>query len=134
MAQLLLQMEGWTIFITGILIMAYRVWGIVQPRPWIEWTERQFAYITDLRYVGIVMAAFAAAAAYWGDTPSGTLGILFVASWVLLVLVGVGLAAVPNHVRLLVIATAESDEIVIRIVSIVIVIIGLLWTVAPWLI
>lgn len=124
--------HGWTIFATGLLIVAYRVHGIDSPRAWIEWLERQFTGRRPLQLTGgiVVLAAFTLA--WFAQPQSGILWWLFAFSVGLFILCGIGLVAAQNQVRMMVVATAEAADKTIRISSIAITLLGLLWALAPW--
>src|SRR3989344_7248558 len=126
---------GWTIFLTGLLIVAYRVHGIDAPRHWIEWVERQFTYIVKLRFVGGILLAIALATGYFGGIakPSPSISyLLFVICILVLAWVGMGLLVFQNHIRHIVFATAESSDRMIQISSVVIVLAGLCIALAPF--
>ncbi len=123
---------GWSVFVFGLILVSYRIHGIDAPRTWIEWVERRFTYGIVLRFIGAIMM-IAAALAWYFSTPQGLLGILFVAAMSILIVVGFGLLILQNHTRSLVFATAESTDNMIRISSIIIIIIGLCFMIAPFL-
>ena len=45
-------LAGWICAVAGILFVVVSMHGISAPRPWLEWTERRFAYAMRLRFVG----------------------------------------------------------------------------------
>jgi uncharacterized protein YjeT (DUF2065 family) len=126
---------GWTIFATGLLIVSYRIHGIDSPRPWVETVERQFVHMTNLRLFGALAIIIALALAFFGGALAGVYGIigtLFVMSLAILLLVGLGLLAFQNTLRHIVFATAEASDAIIRGMSVVIVLIGLGFMLAPF--
>lgn len=128
MVQIPAGVEGWSVFFTGLLIVAYRVHGIDSPREWIGWLEARFTDMRTLQFIGAVLIAMAASLIYHGDLA----GWLFAFSVALLGIIGFGLLFATNHMRMLVLATAEADDKHIRIVSIVVTIIGMIWMLIPW--
>ena len=134
MVQLPAGIEGWTVFGFGILIIAYRSWGVFDPRQWIEWVERQFAYETNLRFIGAFPLGIAFLLYRYAELSGTFITTLFALSVMITGLIGLGLVATPNHVRHLVMATAEVEDKWLKWVSVGIVVIGLLWTLAPWFI
>jgi hypothetical protein len=125
---------GWTVFATGLLVVAYRIHGIDAPRSWIEWVERQFTYIVKLRFFGGILVVAALALAYLGGMPKSPnlLVMVFWLSLILLFALGFGLLVLQNHVRHLVLASAESSDVKLRIASIIVVLISLGWLLAPF--
>jgi hypothetical protein len=125
---------GWTVFATGLLVVAYRIHGIDAPRSWIEWVERQFTYIVKLRFFGGILVVAALALAYLGGMPKSPnlLAMVFWLSLILLFALGFGLLVLQNHVRHLVLASAESSDVKLRIASIIVVLISLGWLLAPF--
>ena len=124
--------EGWTIFITGLLIVGFRIHGIDAPRAWVEWVERQFTYATNLRYIGAVLVIAGAALVYFGGFSSGLLGSLFLICAALLIVIGLSMMLLQNHLRHIVFASAEGSDKMLRIMSIVIVLFGLGLALAPF--
>ena len=123
---------GWTVFLTGLLLIAYRVHGIDAPRAWIEWVEARFTAKRTLQFAGGIIALLGVMLASLSPVPEGFVGWLFVFSIALFVTLGIALAATQNHVRMLVVATAEAEDKQIRIASIVLTVLGLLWALVPW--
>jgi len=124
--------QGWVIFFTGLLIVAYRIHGIDAPRSWIEAVERQFADTRKLQLIGVLLMIATLAFVYLSSTISGLLGWLYVLSCTLLFVVGTSLVVATNHVRHTVMATAEAEDKTIRLVSSITVVLGLLWALVPW--
>jgi hypothetical protein len=123
---------GWSVFATGLLIVAYRIHGIDAPRVWVETMERQFTYGMRLRYVGGILLAAALALTYFGGFPTSLLGRIFTVCVTVIGIVGMCLLFLQNHLRHLLLASAEGSDNMLRIVSIVIVLIGLGLMVAPF--
>jgi len=132
MVQLPQGIPGWTVFGFGLLLTAYRAWAIFDPRQWIEWLERRFAYEVNLRFIGVFPLGMAVILYSNATFTGGFVNVLFALSLLTLFLVGLGLAATPNHVRHLIMATAEAEDKWIKWVSIGVVVMGLLWALAPW--
>jgi hypothetical protein len=122
---------GWTVSAFGLLVVAYRLHGVDAPRTWIEGLERQFTYMIQLRFLGGILLLLGAAPLFFAQ-PDGPLGVLFLIATAVAMLVGFGLLLFQNHVRSLVIATAEGKDMNIRIVSIIITLLGLGFMVAPF--
>ena len=123
---------GWSVFTTGLLIVAYRIHGIDGPRAWIEWIERQFTYSTNLRIIGAVFLLVAITLGFFGGLQAGIIGNLFVFCVTILGLVGLSLLVLQNHARHVIFATAESSDLKIRISSVIIVLIGMGLMIAPF--
>jgi len=124
--------QGWAVFLTGLLIIAYRIHGIDAPRTWVEWLERQFAYTINLRFIGGITLAIALVLAYFGGTGQTMVGLLFLASVAMLALVGLGLLVFQNHVRLFIVASAEGSDMTLRVTSVLIVLAALVWALVPF--
>ncbi len=124
-------MIGWSVFIFGLILVAYRIHGIDAPRTWIEWMERRFTYAIPLRFIGGILLAIAASVS-WFAIPKGVLGILFIIGMAVLGLAGFGLLILQNHIRSLFFATAESSDSMIRLTSVILVLIGLGFMLAPF--
>lgn len=116
----------------GLLIVAYRAGGIGRPREWIEWIERRFVYGMELRFLGGFLLAVVAALAYLGGSADGLVGGMYAVSLTVLGLAGLGLLVTQNQARHIILGTAESGDATIRYVSIGMVVLGLLWALAPW--
>lgn len=123
----------WTVILTGLLIIALRVWGIKQPRQWIEWAEAQFVHVRSLRVIGITLLLIGISSWILADFPEGFLGALYIFSLGFLIVLGFMFAVTQNHLRLFVMATAESDDKWIRISSIITSLAGILILLVPWL-
>lgn len=123
---------GWTVFAVGLLIVAYRVHGIDAPRAWVEWIERQFVYMINLRFIGGIMLAAAIALGYYGGTSQTIIGTLFMFCIVVLAVIGLGLLLLQNHVRHVIFATAEASDAMIRWTSVGIVLLGVGLMFAPF--
>ena len=132
MVHLPVGIPGWTVFVTGLLIVAYRIHGIDNPRAWAEALEHQFTTKRPLQFLGGLLLIGALALGWLGIAPGGALGWLYAFSIGMLALLGLGLAVAQNHLRLLVVATAEAEDKTIRLTSGIIVVTGLLWALAPW--
>jgi uncharacterized protein YjeT (DUF2065 family) len=125
-------LHGWTVFATGILLIAYRIRGIDAPRAWAEWIERQFAYAINLRFIGGILLIIAALLGYYGSPTRTLLGLLFAISVAVLGVAGLALLFFQNHARHMVIATAESSDMVLRIASILTVVVGFAFVLLPF--
>ncbi len=125
-------LEEWTVFFTGLLIIAYHIHGIDGPRAWVEYIERRFSSLNYLRYSGSIMLVAGIIIAYYGNLYNTIIGALFVMGVFVICVIGFTLLVSPNHIRHLIIATAELDDKWIRISSIILVLLGLLWALAPW--
>jgi hypothetical protein len=122
----------WTIFVTGLVIVAYRVHGIDAPRAWVEWLERQFIHAVNLRFIGGILLAAALALGYLGGTAQTLMGTIFMLCIALLAIIGLGLLLLQNHLRHIIFATAESSDSMIRWSSVAIVLVGLALMAAPF--
>ncbi len=134
MVQLPVGVSGWTTFLFGLAIIAYRIHGIDNPRAWIEWLERRFVNVRLLQFLGALLLTVLLFIVTYGEPSQGVLGWLFISSCAAMFTVGVSLILAVNHLRHLVLATAEASDEHVRIVSIVITLIGLLWALLPWFI
>jgi uncharacterized protein YjeT (DUF2065 family) len=117
-----------------LLLIAYRLRGIDNPRAWIEGLERRFAYATVLRFHGGILLALALVLLWFLKTPSSAVGWIAFVCWIVAAIVGLSLLALQNHARHLIIAGAESSDQLLRITSIVIVLAGLALAVLPFFI
>jgi uncharacterized protein YjeT (DUF2065 family) len=122
---------AWCVFAFGLLLVAYRIHGIDAPRTWVEWMERRFTYAIHLRFIGGILILTSATAS-WFVLPKDVIGILFTIAMAVLALAGFGLLVLQNHARALILATAESSDAMIRIMSIIVVVIGLCFMAAPF--
>ncbi len=118
--------------LSGVLILLAHMRGIDEPRPWIERIERRFAYGVRMRFVGGLLFAFAIAA--WWATLGGS-GALLPLTRLVLVYIGVAGAAMliaQNLARHLVIAVAEQNDISIRLLAGLLVLLGVALLVLPF--
>ena len=125
---------AWAVFVFGMFLVAYRIHGIDAPRSWIEWVERQFTYAMNLRFYGGFLLLAVIAVLYFGR-PTGTiLSFLFIAGMSVLALVGLCLLLLLNHLRSLIVATAEGSDRGIRLMSVFLTLLGLGCMLAPFFI
>ncbi|MDD9953320.1 MAG: hypothetical protein OXR66_03220 [Candidatus Woesearchaeota archaeon] len=122
---------GWAVFVSGLVLIAYRVRGIDAPRAWVEWMERQFVYERNLRIIGGCLL-LATLVVWWLGSGEGTIGTIFTYCMLLFCIAGFGLLLTQNHLRLLFVATGEATDNMIKYVSIGFVVVGLLLALAPW--
>jgi hypothetical protein len=123
---------GWTVFATGLMLTLYRVHGIDAPRSWVEWVERQFTYIINLRFVGGILLIAAGTLGYLGGRSETLLGLLFMLCIAILALTGIGLLLLQNHMRHIIFASAESSDTMLRVSSIIFVLVAMALAIAPF--
>lgn len=117
---------GWTVAAAGLLLIALRAYGAWRPRTWAEWTERQFVHAWELRVLGALLLAAALILAILAEFPQGLLRWIFPVVIAATGLLGTGLLLLQNHVRHLVLATAEGSDAGIRVGSVLVILLGLL--------
>lgn len=111
------------IFFTGLGMVLLRSYGIARPRQWVEWAERRFVDSRLLRGIGAILLI--AALAFWSLAHERTpLLVLSLALWTA---AGLLLAFFQNHLRMLILATAESSDSRIRVASAAWAAAGLFW-------
>lgn len=123
---------AWAVFVFGALLVAYRIHGIDAPRSWIEWVERRFTYAMNLRFFGGFLLLAVIAALYLGRPTGAILSFMFIAGMSVLALVGLCLLLLQNHLRSLILATAEGSDRGIRLMSILLTLLGLGCMLAPF--
>jgi len=124
---------GWTLFLSGLLIITFRIRGIDAPRQWAESIERMFVYAINLRFLGGVFFAGALTLGYFAGVQQGFLAVLFYLCLLMFLANGIGLLVFQNHLRHLIVASAESSDTKLRIMSIIIILSGLALMLAPFL-
>jgi uncharacterized protein YjeT (DUF2065 family) len=124
----------WFVAIVGLILVLLRGWGTIKPRAWVETTERRFVESIKLRFIGGIFLAAAIAVSYFGKIEVTLIGGLFFFSVLILGILGFFLAVLQNHLRHMIIASAESSDLKLRIVSIVVVLIGLVMAASFWLV
>lgn len=121
-----------TAILSGALILLGHLRGIDEPRLWIERIERRFAYGVRMRFVGGLLFALSIAA--WWATAGGAGLLLPVTRLVLayLSIAGAAMLVAQNLARHLVIAVAEQNDLSIRLLAGLLVLLGLSLVVLPF--
>lgn len=116
----------WTFGIFGLFLIIVSIWGMKTPRAWIEWIERRFTYTTNLHAIGLLILLGAGTIYYFAGSLALTLNeALFLLVVEIMATSGLGLLFFQNHLRHIVIATAEWSDLKIKLACIVAILAGL---------
>lgn len=124
---------GWICAVAGLLFVVSSAHGMAAPRPWLEWVERRFAYVVRMRFVGGALLLLAGGSLFFLPADGTLIAKLALAGLTILCIVAVGLLALQDHLRHLLIATAEQNDIVVRIIASLITLAGIAMLVLPFL-
>lgn len=124
---------SWISVACGVTIILAYMRGIDEPRPWIEWIERRFAYSVRMRFIGGTQFALALLGWWLVRFETSTMGRLTQFALVVVALSGFAMLAVQNPARHLAIALAEQNDWAIRAVTIAMTLFGLALVVVPFI-
>lgn len=125
-------LASWISVACGVAIILAYMRGIDEPRPWIEWIERRFAYSVRMRFIGGVQFALALLGWWLVRFEMSTVGRLTQFALIIVGFSGLAMLAAQNPARHLAIALAEQNDWVIRTVAIAVTLLGLALVVAPF--
>jgi len=127
-------LAGWICAVAGILFVVVSMHGISAPRPWLEWTERRFAYAMRLRFVGGGLLLLAGGAIFLLPADGSLVAQLALGALTIFCIAAFGLLAAQNLARHLVIAVAEQNDIVVRILAGLITMSGIALATVPFVV